>query len=117
MLQESSPFPLPAHRTGRADFPHPALRLASWQAHDMAPALRHARAQHTKRAEHRVHTDMPATARRQLVTPGEEVAHVVIQVRLDCPVYGVVGATRGLVIFQAGATWQSLITFAGKPSE
>jgi hypothetical protein len=27
----SDPFPVPAHRTGRADFPHPALRLASWQ--------------------------------------------------------------------------------------
>jgi hypothetical protein len=27
----NAPFPLPAHRTGRADFPHPALRLASWQ--------------------------------------------------------------------------------------
>jgi len=25
----SSPFPLPAHQTGRADFPHPAFRLAS----------------------------------------------------------------------------------------
>jgi hypothetical protein len=25
----SAPFPIPAHRTGRADFPHPALRLAS----------------------------------------------------------------------------------------
>lgn len=24
-----APFPFPAHRTGRADFPHPALRLAS----------------------------------------------------------------------------------------
>src|SRR5438477_12151407 len=26
-----APFPLPAHRTGRADFPHTALRLASSQ--------------------------------------------------------------------------------------
>jgi hypothetical protein len=26
-----APFPLPAHRTGRADFPHPALRPASSQ--------------------------------------------------------------------------------------
>ncbi len=26
-----APFPLPAHRTGRADFPHPALRLTSPQ--------------------------------------------------------------------------------------
>ena len=25
----SDPFPLPAHQTGRADFPHPAFRLAS----------------------------------------------------------------------------------------
>ena len=32
MLQESSPFPLPADRTGRADLPHPALRLASPRA-------------------------------------------------------------------------------------
>ncbi|CAA9302105.1 MAG: hypothetical protein AVDCRST_MAG89-544, partial [uncultured Gemmatimonadetes bacterium] len=24
-------FPRPAHRTGRADFPHPALRLGSLQ--------------------------------------------------------------------------------------
>jgi len=26
-----APFPFPAHRTGRADFRHPALRLASSQ--------------------------------------------------------------------------------------
>src|ERR1700676_4049442 len=26
-----APFPLPAHRTGRADFPHPALRPTSPQ--------------------------------------------------------------------------------------
>ena len=25
-----TPFPLPAHQTGRADFPHPAFRSASW---------------------------------------------------------------------------------------
>jgi hypothetical protein len=25
----NAPFPILAHRTGRADFPHPALRLAS----------------------------------------------------------------------------------------
>jgi hypothetical protein len=27
----NAPFPIPAHRTGRADFRHPALRLASPQ--------------------------------------------------------------------------------------
>ncbi len=26
-----APFPFPAHQTGRADFPHPAFRLASSQ--------------------------------------------------------------------------------------
>jgi len=25
----SAPFPVPAHQTGRADFPHPAFRLVS----------------------------------------------------------------------------------------
>src|SRR5215211_2109890 len=29
----SSPFPLPAHQTGRADFPHPAFRLVSPRAY------------------------------------------------------------------------------------
>jgi hypothetical protein len=28
-IRSIAPFPLPAHRTGRADFPHPALRLDS----------------------------------------------------------------------------------------
>ncbi len=29
--REAAPFPIPAHQTGRADFPHPAFRLASSQ--------------------------------------------------------------------------------------
>ena len=32
-MQESIPFPVPARQTGRADFPHPAFRQASLQAH------------------------------------------------------------------------------------
>jgi hypothetical protein len=31
----------PAHQTGRADFPHPAFRLASRQAHDRTLCRRH----------------------------------------------------------------------------
>src|SRR5260370_22123342 len=27
--RSAAPFPIPAHQTGRADFPHPAFRLAS----------------------------------------------------------------------------------------
>src|SRR3954471_23332352 len=30
----SAPFPVPAHQTGRADFPHPAFRLVSPRAYD-----------------------------------------------------------------------------------
>jgi len=30
---EAAPFPVPAHQTGRADFPHPAFRQASLPAH------------------------------------------------------------------------------------
>ncbi len=33
----NTPFPLPSHRTGLADFPHPALRLTSPQAHGGRP--------------------------------------------------------------------------------
>lgn len=33
----AAPFPSPAHQTGRADFPHPAFRLASPQAHERGP--------------------------------------------------------------------------------
>src|SRR6202161_4222800 len=31
-----APFPIPAHQTGRADFPHPAFRLVSSQTHERA---------------------------------------------------------------------------------
>jgi hypothetical protein len=29
LTRSAVPFPNPAHQTGRADFPHPAFRLAS----------------------------------------------------------------------------------------
>ena len=90
-MPHSSPFPLPAHQTGRADFPHPAFRLASWQAHDMAPAWRHLRSCSTPMVLNTASLlDVPSAARRQLVAPGEKVTHVVIQVSLDRPVRGVV---------------------------
>jgi hypothetical protein len=33
------PFPLPAHRTGRADFPHPALQAISHEGMQRAATL------------------------------------------------------------------------------
>ena len=74
MLQECSPSPLPAHRTGRADFPHPALRLAWWQAVDVAPALRHMRGRSTPSVPSRVsQSPRPVASTRSSVissTPG-----------------------------------------------
>jgi hypothetical protein len=35
-----APFPFPAHQTGRADFPHPAFRRSSRQAHERTPSRR-----------------------------------------------------------------------------
>jgi hypothetical protein len=35
-LLANTPFPITAHRTARAELPHPGLRLASLQAHDEA---------------------------------------------------------------------------------
>src|ERR1700733_3589515 len=35
----AAPFPIPARQTGRADFRHPAFRLASPQAHDGRPLI------------------------------------------------------------------------------
>jgi hypothetical protein len=83
------------------------IRLSDWLGGRLTTCARsaaHARAQHTKRAEHHVHADMPA-ARRQLATAGEEVAHViigevahvVIQMRLDHAVRGVVRAGTEVV--------------------
>ena len=44
-----APFPVPAHRTGRADFPHPALRPASpHRCRRRRPQLRPAQAQHAQ---------------------------------------------------------------------
>ena len=91
-VPRSSPFPLPAHQTGRADFPHPAFRPASWQAHDMTPVFGTCGVAAHRGVPNTASADMPAAARRQLVTPDEEVAHVVIQMRLDHPVRGVVRA-------------------------
>src|SRR5262249_51691495 len=39
----NAPFPIPAHRTGRAELPHPALRLASPKAHSGAGRGRRSR--------------------------------------------------------------------------
>ena len=51
----SDPFPLPAHQTGRADFPHPAFRLASPRRHTAGRPSEHGGAAARRAfAEHRL---------------------------------------------------------------
>ena len=38
-MPHGSPFPLPAHQTGHADFPHPAFRLVSSRAYGELPDM------------------------------------------------------------------------------
>src|SRR5882757_9261213 len=71
-----APFPLPAHRTGRADFPHPALRPASSQGpRRWSHGLLGAQTEDAKLAEHGVSREPCGPARRDLVTLDQEALH------------------------------------------
>ena len=76
----SAPFPIPAHRTGRADFRHPALRLASPQGTRRG---RSGQAFETQQAEFSIDNlegEPTRTAPCHFVPSGEEVAHALIDV-------------------------------------
>src|SRR5438093_5096877 len=77
-------FLLPAHRTGRAGFPHPALRLDSHHAHrdDVTSAC--PQPGHAQRAKDLTGCEPTGGARPHLVTPTEKVAHRVSDVPIDC---------------------------------
>jgi hypothetical protein len=46
-----APFPFPAHQTGRADFPHPAFRLASSRGPRRRSNVHASKTQHAKLTE------------------------------------------------------------------
>src|SRR5215813_1632491 len=95
-LLANAPFPIPAHRTGRADFRHPALRLdSSHVVRYRVPWLRincQWTKMHAAQAQHAVGPEdfscgEPAGATRShLVPPTEEVAHPVVDVVVNGPV-------------------------------
>ena len=72
---ELSPFPAPAHRTGRADFPHPALRLDSLQRYRWDASSCTAHFMHSQIAEDRRVLELTGAPRGHLVTPLQKVSH------------------------------------------
>jgi hypothetical protein len=81
----NAPFPIPAHQTGRADFRHPAFRLASPQG----TAGRSGQALEAQNAEFSMnHIECKSTiaAPLHLVPSREEPAHLLKVVLVDATV-------------------------------
>src|SRR5262245_17695593 len=81
-----APFPIPAHQTGRADFPHPAFRLVSLQSTRPWSQVDAPEMQHTERAEHRFPREAVGAVRGHLVTSDQEVSNPFVDVVVDGPV-------------------------------
>src|SRR5216683_3232607 len=84
----TAPFPLPAHQTGRAGFPHPAFRLASSRGTRRRAEMDTPEVEHPKRAENRLVVEAVGAARRHLVTPGHEVTDAIMDVVVDRTIRG-----------------------------
>jgi len=79
----NAPFPIPAHRTGHADFRHPALRLASPQGTRRGSERRAFEAQQAEFSVDNVAREPLAAAPCHPVPSGEEVAHALIDVSVN----------------------------------
>src|SRR5712692_8509329 len=79
----NAPFPIPAHRTGRADLRHPALRLASPQGTRLGRPGQAFEAKHAAVTIDYVVGEPSGTTPVHLVPSGEEVAHALIDVIVD----------------------------------
>src|SRR5215203_861231 len=101
-----APFPLPAHRTGRADFPHPALRPASSQGpRRRSHGLLGTQTEDSKLAEHDVSGEPCGPARRDLVTLDQEVLHA----RHDMVVDGAISRRAGAKVEVARPAFQQAV--------
>src|SRR6266849_2123803 len=79
----SAPFPLLAHRTGRADLRHPALRLVSPWGTRQWSKVHASQAQHAKGTKDVVPVELSRAAALHLASSSEEVAHRVVDVVVD----------------------------------
>jgi hypothetical protein len=65
----NAPFPIPAHRTGRADLRHPALRLASSQGLRLCAVVREPEVMDANVAVHGLDGEPSRAAPAQLMAP------------------------------------------------
>ncbi len=85
-VRSMSPFPAPAHRTGRADFPHPALRWASRGSSRRLGTHRAAEPTGSELGDDPVDRELLCPARRHLVAASQGVAHALREVSFHRPV-------------------------------
>src|SRR5260370_1707624 len=80
------PSPIPAHRTGRADFPHPALRLVSRDGSRLSPQVHPSKPQDPQFAEDRAVIEAAWAPRGHLVATPEKVAYAFVDVGTHSPI-------------------------------
>src|SRR6266704_3023311 len=82
-------FPIPAHQTGRADFRHPAFRLASPRGTRRGSSVQALEAQNAEFSMNHIESESAIAAPLHLVPSREEPAHtfedVLVDRRYDMP--------------------------------
>src|SRR5437879_6529605 len=78
-----TPFPIPAHRTGRADFPHPALRLVSRRGSRPSTDVQRTQPGDPERAEDLLGWEAPGPTRRDLMPSCQKVTRAGVDVVVD----------------------------------
>src|SRR3954462_10203536 len=82
----NAPFPVPAHQTGRADFPHPAFRLASPRSTRRRAEMNAAQPKHAKFTKHHLVAEAAGAARQHLMAPNQEAPDALGNVVVDRPI-------------------------------
>ena len=82
----NAPFPIPAHQTGRADFRHPAFRLASPQGTRRDRSGQALEAQNAEFSMNYIECESAIAAPLHLVPSREEPAHTFKDVLVDATV-------------------------------
>src|SRR5216683_171 len=82
----NAPFPIPAHQTGRADFRHPAFRLASPQGTRRDRSGQPLEAQNAEFSMNYIECESAIAAPLHLVPSREEPAHTFKDVLVDATV-------------------------------
>src|SRR3954451_13001160 len=91
------PFPIPAHRTGRADFPHPALRLVSRHDSRAGTDVQRTQPENAERAEDLLGWEAPGPARRDLMPSCQKVTRAGVDVVVNGAIRHQTGAVAEVV--------------------